>query len=127
MAKHLHIVGGRDEVPLLTITVDGQEMTDVISYKMEGSRGRDTLTLVMEIMDAYELEFDYEGGRYTPIKAVRGGRGSLLERLKRLLKRFPSCIQWSLSRFYPKYLYRLARPLEHEPHSETRDPDKSYQ
>lgn len=39
MAKHLHIVGGRDEMPLLTITVDGQEMTDVISYKMEGSYG----------------------------------------------------------------------------------------
>lgn len=125
MAKHLHIVGGRDEMPLLTITVDGQEMTDVISYKMEGSYGGDTLTLVLAITDTYELDFDYEGGRYTPIKAVRGGQGSFLERLKRLLKRFPSCMQWSLSRFYPKYLYRPAIPLEHEPRSETHDPDTS--
>lgn len=93
MAKHLTIEGGRDEVPLLTITVDGVEMTDVISYKMEGSYGRNTLTLVMEIMEEYDLNFDYDETKSNSVKVIRGGRNSLQGRWKRLLKRLLSCFR----------------------------------
>ena len=38
--------------------MDGHEMTEILSYKMEGSPERDTLTLVTEIMDSYDLRIE---------------------------------------------------------------------
>lgn len=125
MAKHLTIVGGRSEEPLITIIVDGQEMTDVISYKMEGSRGRDTLTLVMEIMEEYDLDFGPSEEMHNSVKADRGGRGSPQGGWKRRLKRLLSYLRSLLSRLSPKCLCSHAKPSEPEPRSETRDPDKS--
>lgn len=127
MANHLTIVGGRSEVPLSTIIVDGMEMTDVISYKMEGTYGRNTLTLIMEIRDEYELKFDYEEGRCSSVKAVHCGQGTPQEGWTQRLKRLLSCLRSSLSRLFPKWLCPRARPSECAPRSKTRDPDKSCQ
>ena len=42
----------------VSVFVDGHEMTEILSYKMEGSPERDTLTLVTEIMDSYDLRIE---------------------------------------------------------------------
>lgn len=124
MAKHLSIVAGT-EPPSLTITVDGQVMTDVISYKMEGSCGRDTLTLVMEIMEDYNLGFGSPEEKRNSVKVDRGGRGTPQGGWKQLLTQFLSYLQSLLSRLSPKFLCRRATPLESEPCPGTRAPDRS--
>ncbi len=48
MAKTVSIT---DREGFLEIIVDGKRMTEIISYKLEGSYGRNTLTLVTEIME----------------------------------------------------------------------------
>lgn len=53
MAKTVSITESRDT---LDIVVDGHKMTEVLSYKLEGSCGRSTLTLVTEITDSYDLK-----------------------------------------------------------------------
>jgi len=49
MAKTVSIT---DREGFLEIIVDGKRMTEIISYKLEGSYGRNTLTLVTEIMES---------------------------------------------------------------------------
>ena len=56
MAKSLSIT--KDANGHVNVFVDGHEMTEVLSYKMEGSPGRDILTLVTEIMDSYDLKIE---------------------------------------------------------------------
>ncbi len=56
MAKTLSITKNADGH--VSVFVDGHEMTEILSYKMEGSPERDTLTLVTEIMDSYDLRIE---------------------------------------------------------------------
>ncbi len=56
MAQKVTITDGPGCVSKLII--DGQEMTEVLSYKVEQEHGRCTLTLVMEIMDEIKTSFD---------------------------------------------------------------------
>lgn len=49
MAKSVSITGGQGG---LDITVDDHKITEVLSYKLEGTHGRNTLTLVTEITEA---------------------------------------------------------------------------
>lgn len=56
MAKTLSIT--KDANGHVSVFLDGHEMTEILSYKMEGSSGRDTLTLVTEIMDSYDLKIE---------------------------------------------------------------------
>lgn len=46
------------------VFIDGHEVTDLISYKLEGSRGRCTMTVALEIMESITAEIDA-----TPITA----------------------------------------------------------
>lgn len=56
MAKTFSITKNADVH--VSVFVDGHEMTEILSYKMEGSPERDTLTLVTEIMDSYDLRIE---------------------------------------------------------------------
>lgn len=48
MAKKLSIIDTSD---ILEIVIDDHKMTEVLSYKLEGSCGRSTLTVVTEILE----------------------------------------------------------------------------
>lgn len=48
MAKKVSIVDTPDS---LEIVIDNQKMTEVLAYKLEGSCGRSTLTVVTEILE----------------------------------------------------------------------------
>lgn len=48
MAKKVSIVDTPDS---LEIVIDNQKMTEVLAYKLEGSRDRRTLTVVTEILE----------------------------------------------------------------------------
>lgn len=56
MAQRVTITDGPGTA--LQLIIDGHEMTEVLSYKVERECGRCTLTLVTEIMEKVETAFD---------------------------------------------------------------------
>lgn len=56
MAQRVTITDGPGTT--FQLIIDGHEMTEILSYKVERERGRCTLTLVTEIMEKIETALD---------------------------------------------------------------------